>query len=82
MSAKRKYIVAGNHKQANDWVMQQKPEPGVRYYYISGPHMLKGESFPPEDVIYTGTYWENPKFVAITQQLYYVHETAKKANGM
>lgn len=78
---KKKYILAGNHKQANEWVSAQEPVEGVRYYYLSGPEMLKGASFPPEDVIVIGTYWENKNFTAIIAELNHVHLKHKAVNG-
>jgi hypothetical protein len=78
---RRKYIVAGNQHQAQQWVSAQEPEKGTRYIYVSYPDMLHGMSFGPEDVVYVGTYWENPEFTAITRQLNLVHLMAKKVNG-
>ena len=73
---KKIYVVAGRYEQGRRYA-QERIATGeynhVQFFYVSSPEMLRGHSFPPEDVVYVGTYWENPRFTEITRQLNLVH---------
>ena len=72
---KRVYIVSGNYAEARNYVRQQvlNGQGGYKYVHLAHVNMIRGMVFGPEDVVYVGTYWQNPNFSEITSYLNYVH---------
>jgi len=55
---KKKYVVAGNLEEYNDFVYRHKDDVNVAYFYVDNPLLLVGRT--NIEGYYTGTYYKRP----------------------
>ena len=59
----RKLIIAGTHAQYRDWLVAHKANPRAAVE-INREEKLRGCDPEEDEIVLTGTYWDNPAYMS------------------
>lgn len=72
----RKLIIAGTHAQYRDWLVAHKANPRAAVE-INSEDKLRGVDPDMDEIVLTGTYWDNPAYQS--NQYLYLTNTRRMA---